>query len=891
MPRIRTSRSIMHLAIASAFTMLAFQADAQEASNNQNTTAKTEDKKKDAIPEVIVTATRQATSLLKTPVAVTALKAEDLLRANVKELLNLSGSIPNVQFGLSSGDSGVLVSIRGVTSTNFTEIGDPAVGIHIDGIYSPRPQGSLALMFDLDQVEVLRGAQGTLFGRNSTAGVVNILPAKPEFRTNYGWSSLNLANYNGKEVRSVYNFGISDNFALRAAVMVDKRDGYIKQERDLSDRGVLLSDGKGGSSFTPDGKPDVDQRLNRHLSPKDYYSNSDQWATRLTARWAIDKDLEWTGGFEHYQNSGAGEVGLKDCKMAAGTRFACGPQGQWYAKINVPGKLDMSIDTYRSNLVWKLSPQTELGYKVAYAVQKRVQHHDDDGGQSFLASDVGVMEPWGNWGAQHALDWASYTLDSNYRSLVNELQIKQNFNQWRYVAGFFNMSEKNAINFAQDNLVAAPWGMPQGQYYAQPDRQVHSKALFAQADIRLADQLSATVGFRMSKDSREDLGGVSAGLWSADTPWYYNGKFVPKAAGTGTPHNGTDLTLGMGPFAGVGVFPGPVVNTHKASWEKPTYRLGLQYDIDKSTMVFASAATGYRPGGFGDKFDTCGGGTCVDGGTQKYSYLEYNPELTTNFEIGYKGRHFNNKLDLSVVYFHTEYNDMHVTGMNAVGQRKLRAEETCPDWNPACDVVTAWKTENIGNSKIEGLEIEYKARPWVGGSLSGYASVLNSKVLAYPTYDDNWMCGHRQEFGAEACAPLYLGPDASKRGRAIRNVVGNQLPMAPKYSYAINYSHDFELDNGWMLTPSIGMRYQSRMYFSVRNLDNRVLGDYQDAYTNWSAAVKLAGHDDKWNVELWGTNLSNNIVKNWMGQGNAGGYTFNSYNPPRMFGLRATVNY
>ena len=82
MPRLRTSRSIMHLAIASACSMLAFQADAQEVSNNQNTTTKAEDKKKDAIPEVIVTATRQATSLLKTPVAVTALKAEDLLRAN-----------------------------------------------------------------------------------------------------------------------------------------------------------------------------------------------------------------------------------------------------------------------------------------------------------------------------------------------------------------------------------------------------------------------------------------------------------------------------------------------------------------------------------------------------------------------------------------------------------------------------------------------------------------------------------------------------------------------------------------------------------------------------------------------------------------------------------------
>lgn len=888
MPRLKTTRRALTIAIASASALVCIQTQAQESSDTKK--SKDEAGKKE-VPEIIVSATRQASTLLKTPVAVTALKAEDLLRSNVKELMNLSGSVPNVQFGLSNADSGVLVSIRGVTSTNFTEIGDPAVGIHIDGIYSPRPQGSLALMFDLDQVEVLRGAQGTLFGRNSTAGVVNILPAKPESSSNYGWSSSNLSSYNGREIRSVYNFAISPQFALRAALMIDKRDGYIKQERDLSDRGILIPDGNGGAKFTPDGKPDVDQRLNRQLSPSEYYSNSDQWATRLTARWSVHKDLEWIGGFEHYQNSGAGEIGLKDCKMAEGTRFACGPHGQWYARVNVPGKLDMTIDTYRSHLAWRLSPQTELAYRVAYAIQKRVQHHDDDGGQTFLPSDVGVMESWGNWGAQHALDWASYTLNSNYRSLVNELQLKQAFPSWRYVAGLFSMSEKNAINFAQDNLVAAPWGMPQGQFYAQPDRQIHSKALFAQADFRLTPQLSATLGYRMSHDTREDKGGVSAGWWSADTPWYYNGKYTPNSIGTVTPHNGTDLSFAMGPFAGVGVYPDPVVNTHKASWSKPTYRAGLQFDFDKSTMMFASAATGYRPGGFGDKFDTCGGGTCVDGGTQKYSFLEYKPELTTNFELGYKGRLLDNSLDLSVVYFHTNYNDMHVTGMNAVGQRKLRADETCPDWNPACDVVTAWKTENIGNARIRGLEIEYKVRPWARATLSGYASVLNSKVLSYPTYDDNWMCGHRVEFGAVACAPLYLGSDPSKRGRAIWNVVGNQLPMAPKYSYAINYSHDFPLENGWVLTPSIGMRHQSRMYFSVRNLDNRVLGDYQDPYTNWTAAIRLTGIQDHWNIELWGTNLSNNIVKNWMGQGNAGGYTFNSYNPPRMVGLRATLNY
>ncbi|MCV2352292.1 TonB-dependent receptor [Paucibacter sp. Y2R2-4] len=842
---------------------------------------------KSELPTVTVTATRVNTTLLKTPVAVSALKGEDLVRDNVKELLDLSGSIPNVQFGLSNGDSGVQVSIRGVTSTNFTEIGDPAVGIHIDGMYSPRPQGSLALMFDLDQLEVLRGAQGTLFGRNSTAGVINILTAKPDFKDNYGWISLQLGNYNAKQVRSVYNLALGNNFALRAAVMVDKRDGYIKQDQDLTDRGVKKPDG----TFSPDGKPDVDQRLNRKLSPSEYYSNSNQWGGRLTARWAATKDLEWTGAFEHYKNEGAGEVGLKDCKMAAGTRFACGAEGQWYAKINVPGKIDMTIDTFRNSFTWKLSDTTELGYKVAYAVQKRYQQHDDDGGQNWLADDVGKMEEWGNWGNQHALDWASYTLSSTYKSLVNELQIKQSFSNWRYVAGVFALGEKNAIDFAQDNLIAAPYAMPQGQFYNQGDRQVDSKAIFAQADIALADKLTATAGIRYSRDSRTDNGGISAGLWDASTPWYYNGKFTPITPGTGTPHNGTDLTKEMGPFAGVGVYPSPVVNSHSANWQKTTYRLGLQYDLSSTQMVFGSWATGYRPGGFGDKFDVCGGGTCTDGSTQKYSFLEYKPELTSNIELGYKGRHFGNKLEVSAVYFHTDYKDMHATGMNAVGQRKLRAGETCPDWNPACDVVTAWKTENIGTALIQGLELEFKSKPWAGGNLSGYLSVLDSKVKSYPTYDDNWICGYREEFKAEPCAPLYLGDDPAKRGRAIRDVTGNQLPNAPKYSFALNYGHDFEIGGGLRLSPSVGMRYQSRMYFSVRNLDNPHIGDYQDAYTNWNASLKLAGANDKWDVEVWGTNLSNNVVKNWMGQGNAGGYTFNSYNPPRMVGLRATLNY
>ncbi|MDE3272423.1 TonB-dependent receptor [Pseudoalteromonas sp. G4] len=835
----------------------------------------------------------------QTPVSVTAMSPESLVRQNVKELSDLSGMIPNLQLGLSNSDSGVKASIRGVTSNNFTEIGDPAVGIHIDGIYSPRPQGSLALMFDLEQVEVLRGAQGTLFGRNSTAGVINVIPAKPVFDDDFGWSTLQLGNYNAKQLRSVYNLGISEDFAVRAAVMIDKRDGYINQKPDYTDRGQKLPHPNGvwGDYVWegPDGQPDVDQRLNKDVDAEDFYSNSDQWGIRLTSLWQINNDLSWTLGFEHYQNNGAGHVNMKDCEAAKDTVYACDSGTDHWDQsilINVPGKLDMSIDTLRSIVAWDINSNTTLEHRFAYANQQREQHHDDDTGFHSLIEEVDILHPWGNWGRQPVDDRATYTLDSEYKSFVNELQIKQKFERWQYVAGLFWLKEDNAIEFAQDMLVMAPWGMPYGQYYNQPNREIDSKAIFAQADVELTQQLTATLGIRYSQDERTDNNGETYGNWDA-SGWYYNDLHEPtNPIGTGQAHNGNDLTFGMGAFAGASAYPGPTINSYEKDWSHTTWRLGLQYDINRSQMVFVSAATGYRPGGFGDKFDTCGGGTCVDGSTEQFSFLDYDEETTTNYEIGYKGSLLDSKLNLTSVFFFTQYNDMHYTNMHAVGQKILEDGRTCPDWDPACDVVNAWKTENIGDADIMGLELEFDYIPWENGRLTGFYAWLDTEITQYDTYNDDWFCGYREANEAEPCAPIFIDPSQPElSGRALYDVTGNQLPGSPEHSWGLNYSHYFEMDNGYQLVPWLGLRWQDRMYFTPRNLDNEVIGDYQDDYYNVNASLKFSPIDENWYVELYGTNLTDEVVKNWMGQGAQGGYQFNSYNPPRMYGIRFNITY
>src|SRR5262245_56309608 len=190
----------------------------------------------DRLEEIIVTASKRETNLMQTPLAITPFTQDDLDREGIRNARDLAGTAPNVQLG-TGADSGTAATIRGVTSTDFTEVGEGAVAIHLDGFYSPRPQGTLALMYDLERVEILRGPQGTLFGMNSSAGTLNSIPAKPDFSRTFAKVEAALGNYNARQARGMLNLAVNDKFALRASFMVDQHDGMLQQGKDLTDVG------------------------------------------------------------------------------------------------------------------------------------------------------------------------------------------------------------------------------------------------------------------------------------------------------------------------------------------------------------------------------------------------------------------------------------------------------------------------------------------------------------------------------------------------------------------------------------------------------------------------------------------------------------------------------
>jgi iron complex outermembrane receptor protein len=190
--------------------------------------AQTDDAKADGkskgINEVIITAQKVAQPASKTPIALSVMSGQDLKDAGVTDARAMAEMLPNVEI---SKESGMLqVAIRGVTSLDMTEKGDPSAAFHIDGAYVPRYEAQASAFFDLDRIEVLRGPQGTLYGRNATAGAINLITNKPTDKLE-GSIGVDIGNYNTRRVDGVINVPIGSMWALRAALSTSKHDTYL----------------------------------------------------------------------------------------------------------------------------------------------------------------------------------------------------------------------------------------------------------------------------------------------------------------------------------------------------------------------------------------------------------------------------------------------------------------------------------------------------------------------------------------------------------------------------------------------------------------------------------------------------------------------------------------
>jgi len=237
---------------------LAQAASSQVQQNNQET-----------LQDIVVTATKRAESLSRVPLAVSVVSQDELRDQGITNVQSLTSAVPNLEMRMVSIANSIQVAIRGVSNSDFNQTGNPAVATYIDGVYVARTQGLAGALYDIARIEVLRGPQGTLYGRNSTGGNLNIITADPADTFSVSGEG-SYGRYNDANVQATVNVPLSEHLAIRAAAFVHRNDGIFDTEGTTSQN----------------------------------YGKADDYGGRLTALWTPASNFRWRLSVDKFESSG-----------------------------------------------------------------------------------------------------------------------------------------------------------------------------------------------------------------------------------------------------------------------------------------------------------------------------------------------------------------------------------------------------------------------------------------------------------------------------------------------------------------------------------------------------------------------------------------------------------
>lgn len=887
------------IAMACAFSAVAQQADVNngtETTTAQTTTNETE------LEVISVTATKRKTKLMETPVAISALSETQLQQHGVNSVKDIADLVPGLDIAVASEQAAPVITMRGIRSTNITELGDPAVGVHLDGIYSPRMQGALALMYDVERVEALRGPQGTLFGRNSTVGSINVLTAKPEFDSTYGNVNTEIGRFNAISTGGVFNLPISDEFAVRFSGKTLKRDSYVEGYWDPNQydtrylpQGVLNAEVISDDSYQGIGQT-LTQRENwwidaagtdpeaqkvRALTPADkadFYNNANEHSFRVSTLWEPSAgSFSNHTVFQYYKNDSAGSVEMVNCEKLRGRPAEFGgdcstflPSDNTYqAVVNVPGKLELDITYLRNTLNYELTDELDLVWLTGFEDMKR---------QSAQDTEIG-LDVW---------DGAMFFLDgTGARSYSTELQLQSDeLGDLVWIAGVNLFHEKTTTVGYYDNP------MDDKAFWDQPDRSTDAFAAFGQATYNLSTDLHLTLGYRFSDETKEDVGGRTLRCSNADgcAPGWFNRTILSE--------------LPTNAFENPAIYQSSFANDNKGSWQNSDFRLGLDYDFSENTMVYGYVASGFKAGGIGDVFEVVNDRT---GQVQRFE-TQFDPEQVLTYELGTKTSLLDNSLNLQAVFFYTDYQDMQYASVGSIGNVERLAAIENPDGSPVLDQngqpvldyrnmpVIAYYTQNVPGSTIKGIELEFDWKPYPSGRVTGYVTWTDARIT------DDWST--KWDYDPEYLFDLSYEESIDPENTLLTtNLKGNQLAMVPEYTANLSYTHSFDLADYGYIHSWFNVNWKDKSYNTIWNLDKHLddmefavpdealayVDDSRDSYTSVNASLKYEPKDQVWFAELFISNATNEIVQQWSNTGK--GFPKGSFGMPRYYGVRAGFNF
>ncbi len=549
--------------------------------------------------EIIVTATRRETTLQRTPLAVSAFSQEQLDRQQVVNVADIQRFVPSLQFNQQADNGAVLLTLRGIGNDGaFTATADPEVGIYVDGIYSPRTQGGAVMLYDLDRIEVLRGPQGTLFGRNTTAGAISLTTAKPRFDRLSGYVEAIAGNYARFGTRGAINVPVSETFALRASFATERRNGFASYQ-------------------APPSLPGVDPAL-FVTSGKRYYAQ-DQRSARLSMAWEPSPRFSWTINGEVFYDQGAPDIPLRQNPLP-GTK-------RWSILADTAPDNDRYAWSIRSQMDVQFSDSVELTYIAGF---NRV------GGTSQSEADAGIppiLLPNGNFNP--FASEANQTVYSKFDYFSHELQLKSTSDsRFEWMLGAIYSEENNEQRYDIDDRDGYRGGPSSFSVaFIQPNYKVESYAAFGQATYNLTDDFRITGGLRYSRDDKsasQDAGAVF--LFACPNPPVPTDPICRGIEGQYPNATGPELAALLG--SAYVFIPN---NTIPRSFDKLTYLARAEYDFAPDILGYASISTGFKSGVINSSGVITG------------------PESLTDYELGLKTRLFDRRLTMNLAAYYYDF--------------------------------------------------------------------------------------------------------------------------------------------------------------------------------------------------------------------------------------------
>lgn len=671
-----------------------------------------------AVEEVVVTAQKRAENVQDVPISMEVVSAKKLEAFHAETFKDLA--VPNMNVGAVGGNDAIYMRGFGSPSQNYAF--DQAVSLYVDGIYAGKARQFMAPFFDLQRVEVLRGPQGALFGKNTAAGAISVISAQPTSTPEAEVTGIYNFDLKGVEFSGHVSGPITDKLSARFAARIVDQDGYIKN----------LAPGAHGKETTDESQ-----------------------LARLTLKY-VDGDADFTAKAEygHAKSDGNGTVSgpLDASQQPKLTRYA----------VEDPSLGDAGFDTTSWNLAG--TGNLKLGEFTLTSIT---------GFSSFDAGHVNNFDqtiPAG--GVAEASVFNSFP--EHYQQWSQELRLQSpTGGRFDYIVGaYYDNSQYRVRSAAHYFLIF-------GEFLGTSifKQQAESWSVFGQGAYHFTDAFRALGSLRYSH---------------TDKRGFYQGK------------------QDKGPFP----FLGNTTASGDISEGRVDPSLTLQYDIAPHTMVYAAYGQGSKSGGF----------VSNTSGTTNGSFA-FDPEHSTNYELGLKTTLADGRLVLSTAIYNIKFDNLQVSTYNPNVQEFI--------------------VGNAAKASGKGIEAAATWYPATGLDISGSAAYQDVKYDDFP----GAQCLASQPLSA--CNPLVpASVDAN-------NLAGSPLPNISKFSGNVQIHYVAELPSDFRLGTTVAVTGRSKFFNSD---DQSPLYGQQNGYAKVDARIELFPGKGKWSLALVGTNLTNELT-------------------------------